>query len=219
MSYRSGHETQRRPIAEHRGYSIIKVTELTYHRSLWGDGYDRHWIDKKEIYYRFCAIGEEKRPSCDYMIQSKDVLSVRERIDSMLDKGEVILTHGEYQKYVKGPNIKNDYGFSLQELLKLMEKHKNGDSKTKYIIEERLTDANYHSECGLLCENYDKFKDYVLKKHALKEKFEVYTFTEDVKRITDPKRFEEGLAKVISDYLASQGVKDTSVNVRFMENW
>jgi hypothetical protein len=30
---------------------------------------------------------------------------------------------------------------------------------------------------------------------------------------------EDGLNKVISDYLASQGIKDTSVEVRLCEEW
>jgi hypothetical protein len=65
---------------------------------------------------------------------------------------------------------------------------------------------------------YDEYIAFVRKEFPFREKFEVYTSTE-CKRIKDPKQFEDGLAKVIADYLASQGVKDTSVNVRFMENW
>ena len=56
------------------------------------------------------------------------------------------------------------------------------------------------------------------KTYKFRDKFEVITETE-CKRIKDPKQFENGLSKVIGDYLASQGIKDTSVNVRYIENW
>jgi hypothetical protein len=39
------------------------------------------------------------------------------------------------------------------------------------------------------------------------------------KPIDDPQNLEDGLNKAISDYLASQGIKDTSVVVRFCEEW
>lgn len=89
----------------------------------------------------------------------------------------------------------------------------------KILIEDRLEDANFHSESGLLSEGkYDEFVDLVRKTYKFREKFEVITETE-CKRIKDPKQFENGLAKVIGDYLASQGIKDTSVNVKFIEDW
>ena len=89
----------------------------------------------------------------------------------------------------------------------------------KVLLEDRLTDANFHSESGLLSTNdYEKFEELVTKEYKFREKFEVFTYTER-KRIKDPKRFEEGLAKVVEDYLASQGVKDTSVDIRFIEDW
>ena len=65
---------------------------------------------------------------------------------------------------------------------------------------------------------YDEFTALVRKTFKFREKFEVMTETE-CKRIKDPKQFEEGLAKVIEEYLKSQGVKDTSVRVNFIENW
>ena len=65
---------------------------------------------------------------------------------------------------------------------------------------------------------YDEFVDLVRKTYKFREKFEVMTETE-CKHIKDPKQFENGLAKVIGDYLASQGIKDTSVDVRYIENW
>lgn len=103
--------------------------------------------------------------------------------------------------------------------MKLLKEHQKADKRMKILIEDRLTDANFHSESGLLSEGkYDEFVDLVRKTYKFREKFEVITETE-CKRIKDPKQFENGLAKVIGDYLASQGIKDTSVNVRYIENW
>ena len=103
--------------------------------------------------------------------------------------------------------------------MKLLKEHQKADKRMKILIEDRLTDANFRSESGLLSEGkYDEFVDLVRKTYKFREKFEVITETE-CKRIKDPKQFENGLAKVIGDYLASQGIKDTSVNVKFIEDW
>lgn len=103
--------------------------------------------------------------------------------------------------------------------MKLLKEHQKADKRMKILIEDRLEDANFHSESGLLSEGkYDEFVDLVRKTYKFREKFEVITETE-CKRIKDPKQFENGLAKVIGDYLASQGIKDTSVNVKFIEDW
>ena len=103
--------------------------------------------------------------------------------------------------------------------MKLLKEHQKADKRMKILIEDRLEDANFRSESGLLSEGkYDEFVDLVRKTYKFREKFEVITETE-CKRIKDPKQFENGLAKVIGDYLASQGIKDTSVNVRYIENW
>ena len=89
----------------------------------------------------------------------------------------------------------------------------------KILIEDRLTDANYHTESGLLSEGkYDEFTALVRKTYKFREKFEILTETE-CKCIKDPKRFEEGLANVIEAYLKSQGVKDTTARVKFIEDW
>jgi predicted DNA binding CopG/RHH family protein len=103
--------------------------------------------------------------------------------------------------------------------MKLLKEHQKADKRIKILLEDRLVDANFHSEAGLLANgDYEGYIELVRKTYKFREKFEVMTETE-CQRIKDPKQFEDGLAKVISDYLASQGIKDTSVNVRFIENW
>ena len=86
-------------------------------------------------------------------------------------------------------------------------------------LEDRLVDANFHGWAGYLSEGrYKEYEELAADECQLREKFEVYTSTKR-KRIKDPKNLEEGINKVISDYLASQGIKDTSVRVRFCEEW
>ena len=225
MSVRSGKETKRTPMELYKGYRVIKVTRIEYHRSLWNNSlFDKNWIDHKEVYYDFCKEGDEKCPSKDYQVWAKNVAECKEAIDKFLngdkkDNGDIYYTHEEYQKYVKKPNEKCDYGYGYDSLMKLMRQHQKADNRMKWFIEERLHDANFHTEAGLLSEGkYDEFIELMRKDYKFKEKFEVYTATE-CKRIKDPKQFEDGLAKVISDYLASQGIKDTSVNVKFIEDW
>jgi hypothetical protein len=100
-----------------------------------------------------------------------------------------------------------------------MREHQKASKRIKILLEDRLEDANFHTECGYLANHdYEGFEKLVTKDYTFKEKFEVYTMTQR-KRIKDPKSLEEGLNKAIEDYLASQGIKDTSVKVKFCEEW
>lgn len=58
-------------------------------------------------------------------------------------------------------NAENGWGIDLDELSDLIHQHenarKNGDEKIMAKIEYRLTDINFHTECGLLSRGeYDK---------------------------------------------------------------
>lgn len=219
MSVRSGYKTSREPLDIYNGYRIIKVTEIEYERSFFDPSRYSNWPKSKKVHFDFCAVGNEKKPSQHYGAWAKNVAECKECIDKFIEDNSLYFTAEEYQKYVKRPNSKCDYIYGYDSLMKLLKEHQKADKRMKILIEDRLTDANFHSESGLLSEGkYDEFIELVRKTHKFCEKFEVYTETE-CKRIKDPKQFEEGLAKVISDYLASQGVKDTSVNVRFIEDW
>ena len=225
MSVRSGKQTSRNPRMLYKGFYIIQVTKVEYHRSMWNPEYfDKNWIDRKEVYYNFCKEGDEKCPSKDYQVVAKNVAECKEAIDKFLsgdkkDNGDIYYTHEEFQKYVKSPNNKCDYAYGYDSLMKLMRQHKKADKRMQWFLEERLHDANFHSAANILSEkDYERFENFVADDCKFHEKFEVYTRTKR-KAIKDPKQFEEGLAKVIGDYLASQGIKDTSVNVRFIEDW
>jgi hypothetical protein len=192
---------------------------------MWNPEYfDKNWIDHKEVYYNFCKEGDEKLPSKDYQVGAKNVAECKEAIDKFLSgdnkgNGDIYYTHEEFQKYVKKPNEKCDYAYGYDSLMKLMRQHQKADKRMQWFLEERLHDANFHTEGDILSTcDYEVFEDYCAQQHAFKEKFEVCTKTLK-KRIKDPQTLVEGMNKVIADYLASQGIKDTSVNVRFIENW
>lgn len=225
MSVRSGKKTSRNPMMLYKGFYVIQVTKIEYHRSIWNPEYfDKNWIDHKEVYYNFCKEGDEKLPSKDYQVGAKNVAECKEAIDKFLNgdnkgNGDIYYTHEEFQKYVKKPNEKCDYGYGYDSLMKLMRQHQKADKRMQWFLEERLHDANFHTEGDILSTcDYAKFEEYVTNTNPFKEKFEVYTKTLR-KRIKDPQTLVEGMNKAIADYLASQGIKDTSVNVRFIENW
>lgn len=219
MSVRSGHKTSRTPLEVYNGYRIIRVTEIEYERSLFDPSLYSGYPKSKEVHYDFCKVGGEKKPSHHYGAWASNIKECKECIDNFIKDDSIYFTAEERQKYVKRPNEKCDYAYGYDSLMKLLKEHQKADKRMKILIEDRLTDANFHSESGLLSQcKYDEFIDLVRKTYKFNEKFEVYTETK-CKCIKDPKQFEDGLAKVISDYLASQGVKDTSVNVRFIEDW
>jgi hypothetical protein len=62
---------------------------------------------------------------------------------------------------VRERNFKNGYGLSDNQLRTLIRKHKKArkdeDYKAMALIEYRLTDINFHGDCGALCRgDYDE---------------------------------------------------------------
>lgn len=219
MGVRSGKKTSRIRVTIYKGFDIIKVTTEYYHKSIWGDGYDSKWVEKRETHFDFCKEGDDTKPSQAYECWADNIAECKQCVDNFIKDDSIYFTAEERQKYVKKPNEKCDYGYGYDSLMKLMREHKKADKRIKILLADRLEDANFHTECGFLHdEDYEGFEEYVTKEYPFKEKFEVYTKTLR-KQIDDPKRFEEGLTKVVKDYLASQGVKNTSVKVRFCEEW
>ena len=79
------------------------------------------------------------------------------------------LTDRDYAIIV-AQNRRNGWGFSKEMLLRLGREHKKaheaGDARRVAMLEERLTDANFHTECNYLTEY-----DYVGYKKCVKECF------------------------------------------------
>ena len=76
-----------------------------------------------------------------------------------------ILTNKDYDEIVR-LNKRNGWGFSIAMLMRACREHKKayetGDERRVAMIEERLTDANFHSECSFLSEHdYDGYKKFI----------------------------------------------------------
>jgi len=219
MGVRSGHKTSRTPLEVYNGYRIIRVTEIEYERSIFDSSRYSDYPKRKEIHYDFCKEGNEKKPSQHYGSWASNIKECKECIDNFIKDDSIYFTAEEREKYVYKPNRKCDYAYGYDSLMKLMREHQKADKRIKILLEDRLTDANFHSWAGLLSKgDYKGYEELAAKECKFHEKFEVYTHTMR-KAIKDPKRLEDGLNKVISDYLASQGIKDTSVEVKFCEEW
>ena len=223
MSKSDGITRSRWKVGSHNGFSIIKV--LAVHH--WYNNYDhryemsRQYETKREVYYEFCNEGDENRPAQAYTpypyVRKEE--EIKECIDKFIKDDSIYFTDAERQKYVYGPNHKCEWAYGYNSLMKILREHQKATKRMKILIEDRLTDANFHTECSFLSDgDYEGFKKFVTEHFQFREKFEIITSTE-CKRIKDPKQFEEGLAKVVEEYLASQGVKGTSASVRFIEVW
>lgn len=219
MSVRSGKKTSRNRVTNYKGFDIIQVTEIRYHKSIWGDGYDRHWIDKKETHYDFCKEGNDTKPSQAYECWASNIAECKECIDNFIKDDSIYFTAEERQKYVKKPNEKCDYGYGYDSLMKIMREHQKADKRMKILLEDRLTDANFHSACGYLKdEDYEGFEKFVADDCKFNEKFEVYTHTKR-KAIKDPKALEMVIKSAIDEALLCYGIKETSVEVKYCEVW
>lgn len=219
MGVRSGRKTSREIKESYKGYSIIKVTEIEYERSIFDPSRYSNWPKSKDVHFDFCKEGNEKKPSQHYGAWASNIKECKECIDNFIKDDSIYFTAEEREKYVYKPNQKCGWAYGYDSLMKVLKEHQKADKRIKILIEDRLVDANFHSEAGLLSEgDYEGYIELVRKSHKFREKFEVYTATE-CKRIKDPKQFEEGLAKVIEAYLKSQGVKDTTAKVKFIEDW
>ena len=218
MSTRSGKTTQRTKVDSYKGFSIIKVKVIEY----WKPSYNQSYTnipDKTYIHYDFCKEGNETRPSQAYECNAKHLNDCKACIDSFIEDDTLYFTSEEREKYVYKPNRKCDWAYGYNSLMKIMHEHQKADKRMKVLLEDRLVDANFHSEAGYLStSNYKAFEELVSNTYQFREKFEVIT-SSMCKRIKNPKQFEEGLAKVVEEYLISQGVKKTSVKVNFIENW
>jgi hypothetical protein len=219
MSVRSGKKTSRNRVTNYKGFDIIQVTEIRYHKSIWGDGYDSKWIDNKETHYDFCKEGNGTKPSQAYECWASNIAECKECIDNFIKDDSIYFTAEERQKYVKRPNEKCDYGYGYDSLMRIMREHQKADKRMKILLEDRLTDANFHSACGYLKdEDYEGFEKFVADDCKFNEKFEVYTHTKR-KAIKDPKALEMVIKSAIDEALLRYGIKETSVVVRFCEEW
>ena len=223
MSKSDGITRSRWKKESYKGFSIIQVTAVHHWYNNYSHCYEmsRAYETKRESYYEFCKAGDENSPSKAYTPYPyvKTIEDIQKCIDNFIKDDTLYFTDAEREKYVRKPNSKCHWAYGYDSLMKLLKEHKKADKRMKWFLEERLHDANFHTAANYLSDcDYDGFEQFVAKDCQFHEKFEVYTHTMR-KAIEDPKKLEDGLNKVISDYLASQGIKDTSVEVRLCEEW
>lgn len=220
MGANSGTKVSRRKVDTYKGFDIIKKKTTYYHHSAWRHGYDTSWVDRVEQEYTFCKEGESNRPSQEYnTYRIKTIQECKDEIDKFIKDDSLYFTDEEREKYVYKPNRKCEWRFGYDSLMKIVREHKKTDKRMKILLEDRLEDANFHYECGLLCEKkYDELVDYIKKEYTFRQKFEIITHTQS-KRIKNPQQFEEGLQKVIEDYFAKQEVGTTTAEVKLIKDW
>jgi len=220
MGVRSGKTTSRRRVETYNGFDIVKVKTTHYHKSLWDSGYDSKWIERIETHYDFCREGESNRPSQAYSCWSDNVAKCKECIDKFLKDDSLYFTEAEREKYVYKPNRENQWGFNYNMLMKLMQQHSKADKRMKVLLEDRLTDANFHSARSYLVEgDYEGFEQHAAETCKFNEKFEIYTHTKR-KAIKNPEKLAEKIAKVVEEYINTQkDIEDTEVNVKFINDW
>ena len=207
MSKNSGKTTKRIVVEEdYKGFDIIKVKVTKYWLYA---GYYRSTIDKIETYFTFCAHGNSNRPSMEYDTRADTLSEIKEKIDNFIKDDCLYFTEAERNKYVYNPNSKNGWGFSYDDLIKLMNAHKRADKRIKRLYEDRLEDANFHGYCGYLAEG--RYDDYIaLAKSEYPTQFKV-----SISHLTD-KQIElvnNGIVGAINAYLESVGIKGNGVEV------
>lgn len=202
------------PIEEYKGFQIIQVHKCYYYYSNWERMYDACIVTSRDGYFSFTDKGVDAgRENNHYQMRADSVEACRNYIDKFVSGEFYVMTHTDYAKNVCSYVAKCGYGFTREQLYKMEKDHQKGDLRTKYIIEERLTDANYHSYCDFLADG--KYKEF----HALarEEASPTYSYTIDLKNYGknfDPKRLESHIFAAVADYLREHNMCNGEVNVK-----
>lgn len=162
----------KRRIKEHRGkdmevyrsHIIYKVRVDTLEWSPNDHAYRTDWINNREYIYRIGKAGRGYQITNLLNAHTATIDEAQTLIDDMLDNGTIQLTIKEYQEWVKRPNRENNWCFSKQDLQETLEAYKRAKPRKRYGYEQRLTDANFHSFCGLLIEGkFNEAKQWIEK--------------------------------------------------------
>ena len=54
------------------------------------------------------------------------------------------------EEKARDDNYRDGWGFNAESFWRLIMQHKYGDESSKVYVEERLTDANFHTPCALI---------------------------------------------------------------------
>ena len=214
---KNGVSTERCVINTYKGYTILKITKKKHSRRLYGGFMPYSY--STEVYYIFCKIGNEKKPSQYYEIGARSVEEVEKRIDEFIEDDTTAFTEGERNKYVDSPNRKCRYEYGYTSFMKIMREHKKSSKRKQVLLEDRLSDANYHHESYLLSEHkYDEYAEYLKDNYKFREKFVVLTETE-CKRLENPEEVAKELETIINEYFSKKVGNTTTAHVSFIADW
>lgn len=149
-----GIKTEVKVIGAHNGFSVLHVVNKSYENSPFiGYRVVGQWED-----FRYCKVGDENKPKKYILEFFRSADDAKKDIDDYVNGKVIRVTEEENSKYVLEPNRRHSWAFSKKMLLTIMNKHKSATPKMKYLYEERLDDANFHSYARALSnEDYDGF--------------------------------------------------------------
>lgn len=154
------HSITRRYVETYRGFDIVKETTSYFFFSSFSRRYHEDLINNKEVKYRICKEGDNKKPS-KFVVScgNNTVKEAREQIDKIVnhEKGYLYVTEEEYKRNVRDKDRKNEYAFSYADICKFIKQYKKGDEKQRFFILERLQNCNFHHIYGLLAE--ERYKE------------------------------------------------------------
>lgn len=161
---KNGRKITRTLVACYKGYSIFKEVVKEFRRCHYTNEefYDNTNLLNKRVYYGVSTknggfrLSSERYAYCCY--SENEAKALIDRIEG----GEIVLTDKERHDWVTKPNYDNDWGFNTEMLLAIMRAYKRANPRRRIGYLERLEDANFHTECGLLEEeDYEGFEKVV----------------------------------------------------------
>ena len=144
--------TKRKIVDTYKGYPIFQEITKYFKQVYWG-------------FYDTSCVKDNSLSSDRYAYCCRSLEQTKELIDR-IEKGEIILTEKERYNWVLHPNSKNGWGFTEQMLLELVKQYKKATPRRRIGYLERLEDANFHYEYGLL--EQGKFEELI---EFIKESF------------------------------------------------
>lgn len=145
----------RKYVETYKGFDIVKETTTYFFYSNFSRRFHKDLIDKREVKYRICKEGDNKKPSKFVAFYGRDtVKEAREQIDKIVnhEKGYLYVTEEEYKRNVRDKDRKNGYGLSYADICKFIKQYKKGDEKQRFFILERLENCNFHAIYALIVE-------------------------------------------------------------------
>ena len=170
--YVKSHSKSKRTFIEnYKGFDIVKVEEYLYRFDYLHQGYDTKHTEKR-IWLTFTKQGKFNSPKeryidCYHVVDDKQsidgaCMNVKNDIDKFLLGKAFFMTEKEHYKEIVNYDAMKDWGFSFDDLMKMLESYKNGTIRERYIITERLHDCNFHSFASLLNDgDYEAYKKKV----------------------------------------------------------